>query len=137
MHVKAEGKGKPLAFLLTTGGECHESRVFEKLMEQGKVGRPGQGRPRLRSKRLAADKAYSSHHIRDWLKGKKIRAVIPRRHHEKRPNNGFDKTLYKERNRVERLIARLKQFGRIATRYEKTATSYLAMLTIGAILLWL
>ena len=136
MHIKAEGKGKPLAFLLT-GGERHESRVFEEMMERGKVGRPGAGRPRLRSKRLAADKAYSSHHIRDWLKGKKIRAVIPRGRHEKRLNKGFDKTLYKERNRVERLMARLKQFRRIATRYEKTATSYLAMLTIGAILLWL
>jgi len=136
VHIKAEGKGKPLAFLLT-GGERHESRVFEELMERGKVGRPGAGRPRLRSKRLAADKAYSSHHIRDWLKGKKIRAFIPRGRHEKRLNKGFDKTLYKERNRVERLIVRLKQFRRIATSYEKTATSYLAMLTIGAILLWL
>ena len=41
------------------------------------------------------------------------------------------------RNRVERLINRLKQFRRIATRYEKRAANYLAMLTIGMILLWL
>ncbi len=45
--------------------------------------------------------------------------------------------LYKERNRVERLVARLKQFRRIATRYKKTAESYLAMLTLAASLLWL
>ena len=42
-----------------------------------------------------------------------------------------------ERNRVERLINRLKQYRRIATRYEKYAVNYLAMLMIGAIRLWL
>ena len=41
-----------------------------------------------------------------------------------------------ERNRVERLINRLKQYRRIATRYEKYAVNYLAMLMIGAIRLW-
>lgn len=45
--------------------------------------------------------------------------------------------LYRERNRVERLINRLKQYRRIATRYEKYAINYLAMLMIGAIRLWL
>lgn len=45
--------------------------------------------------------------------------------------------LYRERNRVERLINRLKQYRRIATRYEKYAVNYLAMLMIGAIRLWL
>jgi transposase len=49
----------------------------------------------------------------------------------------LDEELYKERNRVEQLVARLKQFRRVATRYEKTAEIYLAMLTIAAILLWL
>ena len=45
--------------------------------------------------------------------------------------------LYRERNRVERLINRLKQFRRVATRYEKRADNYLAMLTIATIILWL
>lgn len=45
--------------------------------------------------------------------------------------------LYRERNRVERLINRLKQYRRIATRYEKYAVNYMAMLMIGAIRLWL
>jgi transposase len=45
--------------------------------------------------------------------------------------------IYRERNRIERLINRLKQFRRIATRYEKRAANYLAMITIAAILLWL
>jgi len=45
--------------------------------------------------------------------------------------------VYRERNRVERLMNRLKQFRRIATRYEKRAATYLAMVTLAAILLWL
>jgi transposase len=49
----------------------------------------------------------------------------------------FDKALYRLRNLVERTINRLKQLRRIATRYEKRADNYLAMLHIGSILLWL
>ena len=50
---------------------------------------------------------------------------------------GFDRVAYRERNVVERLINRLKQWRRIATRYEKRAANYLAMLTLAAIVLWL
>ncbi len=49
---------------------------------------------------------------------------------------GFNRTLYRERNRVERLVGRLKQYRRVATRYEKRAEHFLAMLTLTAILLW-
>ena len=86
---------------------------------------------------MAADKAYSNHRIRAWLKRNRIRAIILQGSHEKRCQKDFDKALYRERNHVERLIARLKQNRRIATRYEKTADSYLTMLTLAAILLWL
>ncbi|HZA84757.1 MAG TPA: transposase, partial [Actinomycetes bacterium] len=51
---------------------------------------------------------------------------------------GFDRVAYRERNRVERTINRLKQWRRVATRYEKREANYLAMVTIAAIvLLWL
>ena len=53
------------------------------------------------------------------------------------PVDSTDRGLYRERNRVERLINRLKQNRLIATRYEKYAINYQAMLTIAAILLWL
>lgn len=49
----------------------------------------------------------------------------------------IDREAYRERNRVEWLSNKLKQFRRIATRYEKRAANYLAMITIAAILLWL
>jgi len=54
-----------------------------------------------------------------------------------RPEPTFDGAADRERNRVERLIGRLKQFRRIATRYEKRATNDLVMITVAAILLWL
>ena len=53
------------------------------------------------------------------------------------PAPAFDRAPYRERNAVERPINRLKQWRRIATRYEKRASNYLAMLTVAAILLWL
>jgi len=48
-----------------------------------------------------------------------------------------DKALYKERNHVERFFNRIKQYRGLATRYEKTAMSYLAMLHIACLRLWL
>ena len=62
--------------------------------------------------------------------------VIPTKSNERR-DPAFDRTAYRERNRVERLINKLKQFRRIATRYEKRAANYLAMITLASILLWL
>jgi len=62
--------------------------------------------------------------------------VIPRRAGEP-PQKRFDRAAYRARNRVERLINRLKQKRAIATRYDKLAAHYLAMLHIASILIWL
>jgi transposase len=62
--------------------------------------------------------------------------VIARRSNEPQQKH-FDRERSRERNRVERLINRLKQYRRVATRYEKLAVNYLAMVTIAAILIWL
>ena len=135
VHVRAEGLGKPLVFVLT-GGERHEEVAFEWLMEGGKVKRRGGGRPKARPRRMVGDKGYSSEKVRRHLRGLGVSAVIPRRQGQGRGRR-FDRQAYRQRNRVERLINRLKQFRRIATRYEKRAANYLAMLTLAAILLWL
>lgn len=124
-----------MTFVLTAG-ERHELSVAEQVMEQGAVKRAGSGRPRIRPCRLAGDKGYSSRAFRHYLRRRGIRYTIPRRSNQAR-GGSFDKAIYKQRNRVERLINRLKQFRRIATRYEKRAASYAAMLTIASILLWL
>lgn len=62
--------------------------------------------------------------------------MIPTKSNERR-NSRFERTAYRHRNRVERLINRLKQSRRIATRYEKRAVNYHAIVTIGMIRLWL
>ena len=105
-------------------------------MEHGAVKRAGRGRPRLRPKRVIGDKGYSSKKIRRYLRRRGIEYTIPRRCNETR-TGPFNKGLYKDRNRVERLINRLKQFRRVATRYEKRAVNFLAMVMIAAIMLWL
>lgn len=105
-------------------------------MERGAIKQAGPGRPRLRPKRVAGDKAYSNRRIRRYLRQKGIRVTIPRKADERR-GGPFDKQRYKLRARIEQLINRLKQFRRIATRYEKRAENYLGMVTIGAILLYL
>ena len=135
LNVRSEGRGKPLAFVLQPGQQ-HESQAFEPLMECGLVKRRRAGRPRRWPKRVAADKAYSNRRIRQWLRHRGVRVTIPRKANERRRGR-FNKALYKLRARVEQLINRLKQFRRIATRYEKRAENYLGMVTIGAILLWL
>jgi transposase len=122
--------------LLITAGQCHESVVFEELMEQGAIRRPGVGRPRQRPERVVGDKGYSSKRIRSYLRRRGIRYTIPRRKDECR-GGPFDKEAYRQRNLVERCINRLKQYRRVATRYEKLAENYLAMLHIAAILIWL
>jgi transposase len=135
IHLRAEGTGKPMA-LLITAGQRHEQTVFEPLMETGAVKRVGRGRPRIRPQRVVGDKGYSSTSIRRYLRRRGIGVVIPRRKNE-RHRGPFDRAAYRQRNVAERLVNRLKQFRRIATRYEKRAVNYLGMLTLAAIVLWL
>ena len=124
-----------MVFVLT-GGERHEQPILPVLMEQGAVKRAGRGRPRIRPDRVAGDKGYSSPAVRRYLKERRIGAVIPTKADEV-SDPAFDREAYPERNVVERLINRLKRFRRVATRYEKRAASYRAMVTLAAILLWL
>lgn len=120
--------------LLLTAGQRHEQVMFEALLERGAVKRP-RGRPRVRPDRVAGDKGYSGRRIRRYLRRRGVGVVIARQKRER--HYRFDKAAYRKRNVVERLINRLKQFRRIATRYEKRAVNYLAMLTVAAIVLWL
>jgi transposase len=124
-----------MAFVLSAG-QRHETIAFEGLMGRGGVRRAGRGRPKLRPHRISGDKAYSSGEIRRYLRRRGIRITIPRKKDERR-SGPFDREVYRRRNVIERLINRLKQFRRVATRYEKRAENYEAMLTIAAIALWL
>ena len=135
VHLRVEGNGRPITAVLT-GGERHEQLVLEAVLDTGAIRRQGPGRPRLRPRRVAGDKAYSSPKARRSIRRRGIVPVIPTKSNEPR-DPAFDRQAYRLRNRVERLINRLKQCRRIATRYEKRGINYLAMLTIGMIRLWL
>ena len=103
-------------------------------MEAGAI-RTSTGQARLRPQRLVADKGYTSHAFRAYLHQKHVRCTIARRSNERRTGS-FNKEHYRKRNIVERLINRLKQFRRIATRYEKRAANFSAMITIASIFLF-
>ena len=135
IHVRAEGCGKPVTFHLT-GGERHDSLALPTLLDAGAVRRKRGGRPRLRPRRVVGDKAFAGRPSREHLRLRRIGAVIPTKTGERR-RPGFDRAAYRARNQVERLFNRLKQFRRLATRYENRAANYLAMLHLGAILIWI
>ena len=127
---------------MVSPGQRHECRYAELLLDQTAVKRPGRGRPRRRPQRVAGDKGLRGEaggrfpHVRRALRRRGIGAVIPTRSDQRRSPR-FDRAAYRTRERVERLINRLKQFRRIATRYEKRGTHYLAFVTLAAIVLWL
>jgi transposase len=85
--------------------------------------------------RLLADRAYDANSLRDELAQRKIRAVIPPNPTRKHPHR-FDKRAYKERNLIERMFCRLKDFRRIATRYDKRADIFLSAVHLAAALVW-
>ncbi|WP_376772340.1 IS5 family transposase [Streptomyces paradoxus] len=146
VHLACDGRGLPLAVLITPGN-VNDSTAFDAVLDAVKVPRTGVGRPRRRPDAVIADKAYSSRAIRQTLRRRGIRAVIPERADQKanrmrrgraggRPT-AFDRELYKARNVVERCFNRLKQFRAIATRFDKLATRYRAGLHLAALILWL
>jgi transposase len=120
-----------------TGGQRQEATQVEPLMERGAVARPGRGRPRVRPDRVAGDKGYTGRKIRGYLRRRGIGTVIPRLRNEPRRGVRFDRAAYRQRERIERLINRFKQFRAVATRYDKLAVRFHATVTLVAIRLWL
>jgi transposase len=133
--------------VVLTGGNVNDCTQFTQVMAGVRFTRPGRGRPRTRPERVLADKGYSSRAIRRYLRRRGIRATIPERRDQQnnRARRGatggrpptFDRGAYRRRNVVERCFQRLKQFRAIATRYDKTAESYRAMIDLATLTLWL
>ena len=85
---------------------------------------------------VIADRAYDAEHFHDTVLDAEATPVIPPRPNRRRPH-AYDRHLYKERNLIERCFAKLKQFRRVATRYDKLLTSFLGFVTMAAIVIWL
>ncbi|MGW5223100.1 IS5 family transposase [Nocardia sp. NPDC004085] len=146
LHLACEHGLRPLSLLLTAG-QAGDSPQLAAVLGQIRVPRLGRGRARVRPDRVLADKAYSSAANRAYLRERGIPATIPvpadqAGHRRNRGRRGgrppaFDREIYRHRNTIERGINRLKQHRAVATRYEKLATRYLAVIQIAAIDQWL
>ncbi|MEU9033226.1 IS5 family transposase [Streptomyces sp. NPDC048383] len=145
VHLASDGRARPLS-IHVTAGQAGDAPAFEAVMGRIRIPRKGPGRPRTRPAIVLADRAYSSRAIRGHLRRRGIRAVIPQpgdqsRHRLRRGRAGgrppgFDAETYKQRNTVERCIARLKQWRGLAMRTDKLAIAYQAALHLAAILIW-
>jgi transposase len=142
-HLACDGKGRPLSVVITPG-QRHDSTQLVPVLDGIRVPRPGgRGRPRTRPDRLIADKGSSYPRCRRLLRQRQIPHTIPERRDQRarralRPGRplAFEKAVYARRNGVERCINRLKQWRGLATRYEKRAINYRAMVVIASLVIW-
>lgn len=124
-----EGHGTVLAVWVTPG-QRPESQAFTAVMLRAKRPRRA-GRPRW-PRRVAGDKGYSYPGIRQWLRQHPIAAVIPSRKHQPREEI-FDRTAYRHRNLIERVVGWYKEYRALGTRYEKLAVNYVALWILAII----
>ncbi|MBP0445099.1 IS5 family transposase [Roseomonas sp. SSH11] len=119
IHRLADDRGRPIALALTPGNVADITMALPLLQAAA--------RPR----RLIADKAYDAESLRRWLKDRHIKAVIPSTATRTVPHP-IDHRAYRRRNIIERLFCRLKNWRRLATRYDRLARNCLASLALIA-----
>ena len=125
IHLVTDAHGNPAAFEIT-GGQVHDAAVALKLIEQ-----------MPEAEVFVADKGYDSEKIRQAARDHGQIPVIPRKSNSTKPNPEFDKHIYKIRHLVENMFARLKHYRSIATRFEKLARNYKAIVYLACTMVWL
>jgi transposase len=123
IHLAVRGLGCPVRFALTAG-QAGDAPQALPLLEG------------LAADIVMADTAYDSDALRSAVAAKGALAVIPN-NPSRATKYPLDKAIYAERHLVECCFSKLKHFRRVATRYEKTARNYLAVVALAAIILWL
>jgi transposase len=122
IHALADDQGRPIAFALTPGNIADISRAIPLL--------DGVSQPR----HLIADKAYGADSFRNWLRRRRIKAVIPSNATRNTPHP-LDRLAYRRRNVIERIFGKLKNWRRIATRHDRLARNYLAALALVSVVI--
>ena len=117
VHALVDALGRPLCFLLTPGqaADCRQARP---LLEG------------VTFERLIGDRAYDTNEIRAWCVDHEAEAVIPSKRNRKVPIP-HDPQAYRSRHRIENLFGRIKDYGRISLRKDKTQRSYAAFLSLA------
>jgi transposase len=115
--------GNPLRIILSAGQIADIERAAALIQDQP-------------AEFVVADKGYDSDAFVTTITGQGSQAVIPPRSNRLNPRT-FDRHIYKDRNLIERFFARIKQFRRIPTRYDKLAKSFLSILHLPFAIVWL
>lgn len=123
IHALTDEVGRPRALVLSAGN-THDL-----------VGAAGVLRLVPTPRKLLADRAYDARKLRDWLAERGCEAVIPPNPTRKHPAS-YDPVTYRSRNLIERMFCHLKDFRRIATRYDKKADNFLSAVLIAATFMW-
>ena len=124
IHATVDALGNPTAFHLTGGQACDLDRADALL-------------PNIHANIILANKGYDADmRVREPLDRASKPAVIPPRRSRKEQHL-YDKHLYQARHLIENLFGKLKQFRAIATRYDKTARSFLAGIYLADASVWL
>jgi transposase len=113
-----------LARWTLSGGQVHDVTQAEAILDG------------IVTQAIVADKAYDADPLIEIITQQGACAVIPPRENRREPR-AFDTHQYKHRNLIERFFCRLKQFRRIATRYEKLASRFSSFIALVAAFLWL
>ncbi len=124
IHLRCNAAGLPIGVVLSEG-EAHDVTAYDGLMQQ-RDSDPGA---------MLADKGYDSGAIRNDLRDSGSKPETPTKSNRK-VQYSVDKTLYALRSRIECFIGHLKEQRRIATRYDKLATSFLGFVLLGCIRIW-
>jgi transposase len=123
IHVVVDALGNPVKLALTPGQEADSPWAIPLLTD-------------LEFLTLLADKGYDTDEIIEFLTLRGACVCIPPKSN-RTVQREYDQHLYKERNLVERFFNRIKQFRRLATRYEKNAQNFLSVLTLVTTVIWL
>ena len=124
IHARVDAKGRPVRLLISPGQD-HDVTCAEALLE-------GLERHAV----VIADKGYDADSIRTHIRDQGAIPNIPNRSNRKTKYR-WTKAIYRQRNHVERFFNRLKQFRRIATRYDKLGANFLAFVKLASVRIWL